>query len=100
MRKIEDVIAELAARQRRATYGAVAEVVGRPVRRLMAGQGNSYDCSWVVARRTVAKTGSVRGRPTGFRDLDIDPACLEQIRRGDEFIETAEDLERELRSPR
>ena len=94
---VEKVIARLRHLKRRATYGAVAKFLGVPVRRLMAGQTDSFQCSWVVAKTSQRQTGSRRGRPSGFKDADIDPDCLSQIREhpGD-FISDPEELRRVL----
>src|SRR5947208_1437068 len=88
---VDEVIARLNERRQRATYGAVAEVVkaGAP-QGLMKGRMASYEDSWVVAKKTDRKSGSRRGRPTGYPDSQIHPECLRQIRdRRADSIETA-----------
>jgi hypothetical protein len=55
----------LASHQQRATYGAVAPLVGSQPRGLMYGRPRSPLNSWVVSKAT--------GKPTGYRDDEIDP---------------------------
>ncbi len=62
----EDVIALLAAHRQRATYGALAGVLGRPAIGVMSGLPKTAINSWVVSAST--------GLPTGYGDGEIDPA--------------------------
>jgi hypothetical protein len=68
------VVAKLNERKQRATYGAVAGIVGVLPRGLMAGRPRNHKYSWVVAA-----TGRRRGWPTGYTDNQIHPDCLRQI---------------------
>jgi hypothetical protein len=65
---LDALIACLASHQQRATYGAVAPLVGSQPRGLMYGRPRSPLNSWVVSKAT--------GRPTGYRDEEIDPPLL------------------------
>src|SRR4051794_27663471 len=71
---LNGIIARLDAKKQRATYGAVAELVGVLPRGLMSGRPKSYRDSWVVAGH-----GSRRGWPTGYTKNQIHPACYRQI---------------------
>ncbi|HXI38505.1 MAG TPA: DUF429 domain-containing protein [Bryobacteraceae bacterium] len=59
----------------RATYGAVAGILGVLPRGVMNGRPKSPAFSWIVAA-----TGPDRGRPTGYSDHQIHPECLRQFR--------------------
>ena len=90
---LDDVVAALNDRRQRATYGAVAKVVGRPVRGLMRGRTDPISDSWVVAATTSRQSGSRRGRPTGFTDADMHPDCLRQFRESpNDVIDDADEL--------
>jgi len=54
---LEDVVDFLDQRQLRATYGAVAEVVGRPATFLMTGIPRGPRYSWIVNQKTLLPTG-------------------------------------------
>ncbi|HKE21045.1 MAG TPA: DUF429 domain-containing protein [Bryobacteraceae bacterium] len=58
-------------RKQRATYGAVAGLLGLVPRSLMVGQSRSWVFSWIVAANG--------GRPTGYSLSQIHPDCLRQI---------------------
>jgi hypothetical protein len=62
---LHSVLTCLADHLQRATYGAVARVVGSQPRTLMYGRPRSPRNSWVVSKAT--------GEPTGYRDDEIDP---------------------------
>lgn len=88
---LEDIAASLAAGRQRATYGAVAAIVGAIPRGLMARRPREPRYSWIVNAKT--------GRPTGYADAQFDPECLRQIRAGEKnVIRNAEDLKRWLKS--
>jgi hypothetical protein len=94
---LDEVVTLLNANRQRATYGAVAGVCGLPVRRLMTGRTGWYENSWVVAASSNRESGSRRGRATGYRDDQIHPDCLEQLRHTpNDFIADADDLRRWL----
>lgn len=70
-----DYIADqLNKRKQRATYGAVADLVGGLPRGLMNGREKCHSYSWIVAKNT--------GAPTGYTEGQIHPDCLRQIRQG------------------
>jgi hypothetical protein len=73
---LENIVARLDAGRQRATYGAVAHLVGVLPRGLMSRRPKSYKHSWVVA----ATTGqdSRRGWPTGYSTNQIHPDCYRQ----------------------
>jgi hypothetical protein len=67
---LEDVIEFLDRRQLRATYGAVAAVVGRPATFLMSGIARSPRYSWIVNQKTLL--------PTGYTDEEKHPALTKK----------------------
>ncbi len=82
-----DQIVELLAKNRqRATYGAVAELVGGIAFGLMKGRPKDHQNSWVVAEKD--------GRPTGYGPDEIDPALV--VRVG--ILKTGAELEEWLRN--
>jgi hypothetical protein len=94
---LDEVVKLLDANRQRATYGAVAGVCGLPVRRLMKDRTGWHENSWVVAATSNRESGSTRGRATGYRDEQIHPDCLEQIRTAPrDFISAADALRRWL----
>ncbi len=96
---LDEIVTSLDARKQRATYGAVAGIVGGLARGLMSGRPPSHKYSWVVARRNSRKTGAVRGSPTGYTRAQIHPDCLWQIHNdSDNIIEDTDALIRWLKS--
>jgi hypothetical protein len=69
--ELEDIVSKLCERKQRATYGAVAPLLGVPPQNLMRGRPRSFADSWIVTSGT--------GKPTGYDREDIDPDCLRQI---------------------
>jgi hypothetical protein len=69
------IAAMLDRHRQRATYGAVAGILGVLPRGLMNGRSKSPEYSWIVAA-----SGADRGRPTGYNDHEVHPECLRQIR--------------------
>lgn len=67
---LDSIVAALAAHRQRATYAAVAGVVNRPPRMLMAGRPRDAQHSWIVSKRT--------GRPTGYADDQVAPDLAEK----------------------
>lgn len=61
----DSIIDALAARRQRATYTAVAGLVGATARSLMVGRPRDPRHSWVVSMGT--------GQPTGYKAEQIDP---------------------------
>jgi hypothetical protein len=77
MADVEFIAGKLNQHRQRATYGAVADIVGGSSRGLMAGKVRSQLFSWIVSKDS--------GRPTGYAPAEIHPDCLHQIleRRGE-----------------
>jgi hypothetical protein len=89
--RLDDIVAKLNERKQRATYGAVAGVVGGWPRWLMKGRARCPRYSWVVAKRT--------GSPTGYAEGQIDPDCLSQIcDDSPKVIDGADELKKWLRA--
>ena len=63
--QLDDIISTLNAGRQRATYAAVAELVGQQPRALMRGRSREPANSWIVSKRS--------GRPTGYADGDVHP---------------------------
>ena len=79
---LDEIVSKLCEGKQRATYGAVAELLGVPAPSLMNRRPKSHTDSWVVA--------SASGVPTGYDDTAMDPDCLQQIRAGERhFISDA-----------
>lgn len=66
--ELEDITARLERHRQRATYAAVAGVVGRHWRNVMHDQNKSHRNSWVVSKRTKL--------PTGYGPQDWHPELL------------------------
>jgi hypothetical protein len=77
---LDRIVDLLNARHQRATYGAVAAVVGRMPRSLMQGRKRDRRHSWIVNQKT--------GMPTDYHDVMVHPAIEER----DEILETSEQL--------
>jgi hypothetical protein len=67
---LEDVVSFLDQRQIRATYGAVAKVVGRPATFLLNGIPRAPRYSWIVNQKTLL--------PTGYTDEQCHPALTKK----------------------
>lgn len=95
---LDEVVALLNEHRQRATYGAIAGVIGASTtRRLMKGRTGAHENSWVVAKRTNRKAGSRRGWPTGYLESDLHPDCLHQIRTcPDDILDEVDDLRKWL----
>jgi len=78
---LDEIIARLEQGRQRATYGAVAKLLGRHYRNLMKDKGCSHRNSWVVNKQTQL--------PTGYGDSDLHPELLANA---NGVIETAEEL--------
>jgi hypothetical protein len=90
---LDSIVARLHAKRQRASYGAVAALVGVLPRGLMQGRPKNHEFSWVVAA-----SGERRGWPTDYREDQIHPECLRQIRSGhNNVIEDTDSLRRWLR---
>lgn len=66
---LEEIVDLLDRHGRRATYGAVAAVLGHSPRSLLKGRERGRRFSWIVNRGT--------GMPTGYPDDQIDPRLKE-----------------------
>jgi len=90
---LDGIVHQLDAHKQRATYGAVAELVGVLPRGLMGGRPKTPKYSWVVAANS--GTESRRGFPTGYSVNQIHPDCYRQICEGDDNIIDSADVLRE-----
>lgn len=98
MCKLDEIIYLLNKHQQRATYGAVAGVLGRSARGLMKGRDHCTRDSWVVATRTNSRSGARRGWPTTYKDHEIHPECMKQINENvANFIHETKELEKKLK---
>jgi hypothetical protein len=80
-----DGIVELLDRHaQRATYGAVAKLTGNSPRSLLKGRDRGRNYSWIVNRQT--------GKPTGYKDDQIDPRLADSAK----AIDDADALQRWL----
>jgi len=88
---LDGIVNRLDAYKQRATYQAVADLVGVPPRGLMRGRSRSPKYSWVVAAAN--GSDSRRGFPTGYSVNQIHPDCYRQVSQGtDDIIDSAETL--------
>jgi len=78
---LDGILDALNQRRQRATYGAVAALVGRTPRLLMHGRPRERNSSWIVSRST--------GRPTGYADGEVHPDLMTN----EKILETREELE-------
>jgi hypothetical protein len=62
---LDGILAALNHHQQRATYSAVAALLGHTPRLLMHGRPRAAENSWIVSKTT--------GRPTGYADTDVHP---------------------------
>jgi hypothetical protein len=93
---LKGIVHQLDNHKQRATYGAVAKLVGVLPRGLMSGRPKTPLYSWVVAASS--GTDSRRGFPTGYSVNQIHPDCYRQICEGDDkIIDSAEVLREWLR---
>jgi len=90
---LDGIVQQLDAHRQRATYGAVAELVGVLPRGLMSGRPKTPRYSWVVAATSGAE--SRRGFPTGYSVNQIHPDCYRQICEGDDNVIDSADVLRE-----
>ena len=66
---LEEIVDLLDEHGKRATYGAVASVLGHSPRSLLKGRERGRRFSWIVNRET--------GLPTGYPDDQLDPRLKE-----------------------
>jgi hypothetical protein len=81
---MDQILDRLNDARQRATYGAVAAVVGSAPRTLMTGRERDLRHSWVVSRKS--------GQPTGYEAEQVHP----ELMRSERVLETREELERWL----
>ena len=62
---LDSILATLHQHHQRATYCAVAAMLGQTPRMLMRGKPRAQSNCWIVAKTT--------GRPTGYADADLHP---------------------------
>jgi hypothetical protein len=95
---LDGIVRQLGTRKQRATYSAVAELVGVLPRGLMSGRSKTPGDSWVVAATSGKE--SLRGYPTGYSVNQIDADCYRQICEGDDNIIDSADVLRKWLSLR
>ena len=81
---MDTILDALERGQQRATYGAVAALLGKSPRTLMTGRDRDQRHSWVVSRKS--------GEPTGYAPDQVHP----DLRERPEVFETKEELGRWL----
>ncbi len=84
--QLEDILTALGTHHQRATYSAVAALVGTTPRLLMRGMPRAPDNSWIVSKST--------GKPTGYAQSDVHP----QLTAVETVLTTANDLDTWLNS--
>lgn len=77
---LDDILSKLDRNQQRATYSAVAALVGEAPRSLMRDKPRSPNTSWVVSKST--------GLPTGYKDTDVHP----QLTANEKVLSSGEEL--------
>jgi hypothetical protein len=87
LRSLTQVLGLLNKHHQRATYGAVAGVLGKAPRSIMQGLPRDWRHSWVVNRET--------GLPGEYPSGKIHPAIQERA----EILESDEELEAWLKEP-
>jgi len=88
---VDQIVAKLSEEKQRATYKAVAGILGVLPRSVMMGRPRNHVNSWVVAATTQGE--SKRGWPTAYEEGQIDPACLRQAQgQEDNIIDDADEL--------
>lgn len=84
---IDSIAEQLDRFRQRATYGAVAAVLGRSPRNLMAGRSRSQGDSWIVSNSN--------GMPTGYEPDQVHP----EIKSREEILRSGKELETWLENP-
>lgn len=87
MSRLDVILDALDRHHQRASYGAVAGVLGTTARSVLQGRPKNKRHSWVVNQET--------GQPTGYHDFLIHPALEERA----EVLSSAEELARWLAQP-
>ena len=88
MYTLDGIVEQLAQHHQRATYGAVAALLGRPPRSLMQGRGRAPQFCWIVSAGT--------RMPTGYAPEERDPRLEERP----EVLANEESLRAWLENPR
>ena len=83
---LDEIVHQLDQHAQRATYRAVAQLLGHSPRSLLRGRERARRFSWIVNRET--------GRPTGYAEEQIDP----RLSSSGAVITDPSDLERWLAS--
>jgi hypothetical protein len=78
--ELDGIITALNQHQQRATYSAVAALLGEAPRQLMRGKPREQSNSWIVSKAT--------GRPTGYADSDMHP----RLATNEVILKTREEL--------
>jgi hypothetical protein len=78
---LDGILAVLNHHRQRATYSAVAALLGQTPRLLMHKRARAPENSWIVSKTT--------GRPTGYPDSDVHP----QLTVNETVLTTREELE-------
>jgi hypothetical protein len=78
---LDEILDALEHSRQRATYGAVASLLGKTPRMLMRGRERDRHHSWVVNRTS--------GKPTGYDDELLHP----ELALNDHVIDSREELE-------
>jgi hypothetical protein len=78
---LDGIIAALNSDQQRATYSAVAALLGQSPRALMKGHPRAPENSWIVSKST--------GLPSGYADTDMHP----ELTARPSVLKTREELE-------
>jgi hypothetical protein len=88
MHTLDEIVAQLDQHHQRATYGAVAALLGHSPRSLMKGRPRNPESSWIVS--------SSSAMPTGYAESERHPALEERK----EVLDTKERLQGWLDDPR
>ena len=88
MFSIDAIVDALDQHHHRATYGAVAELLGRPSRSLMSECPKNRRCPWVVSQK--------HGMPSGYSSFQRHPSFMEN----EDILSTRGELVEWLRSHR
>jgi hypothetical protein len=85
---MDQILDALDQSHQRATYGAVAALLGEQPRTLMKGRDRDRRHSWVVSRKN--------GEPTGYEPTQVHPSLKER----EQVIDSKDDLVKWLRTAR
>lgn len=88
MSRLDTILDALDRHHQRASYGAVAGLLGTTARSVLQGRPKNRRHSWVVNQET--------GKPTGYHDFLVHPALEERSR----VLTTTEELSACLAQPK